>query len=69
MNQTEALQEKTRLKAYSNKELAIIYKVSSRTMQRWISPFKGEIGLRNGHYYTPKQTKVIFEKLGIPDLN
>lgn len=56
------------IKAYSMKEIAELYDVSRGTMRSWLIPFKNEIGLRRGHYFNPKQMKVIFEKLGIPEI-
>lgn len=56
------------IKAYSTKEIAGLYNVSGRTLTRWLTPFTDEIGQRRGHYFTPKQTKIIFEKLGIPEM-
>ncbi len=57
-----------RVKAYSTKEIASLYNVSGRTLTRWLVPFAGEIGQRRGHYFTPKQTKIIFEKIGLPEV-
>ena len=57
-----------RLKAYSLKELAGLYECSSKTMRTWLKPFEKELGPRMGHYYTPKQVKIIFERLGIPGI-
>lgn len=68
MNNTKTLEPKILLKAYTLKEVAEIYQVSNRTMRRWLIPFKTEIEPRLGHYYCPKQVKIIFEKLGIPEI-
>lgn len=67
MKQNESNTPKIQLKAYSFKEVAVLYEVSQRTLHTWLSPFKNEIGQKVGWYYTPKQMKVIFEKLGLPD--
>jgi hypothetical protein len=66
MKHQEILEPKIRLKAYSPKEVAELYDISNRVLKKWLVPFENEIGPRIGHYYSPKQMKVIFEKLGIP---
>ena len=68
MKETEILLPKILLKTCSLKEVAEIYQVGDRTMRRWLTPFKKDIGPRLGHYYSPKQMKIIFEKLGIPEI-
>lgn len=57
-----------RIKAYSTKEIAELYNVSGRTLTRWLVPFSEEIGQRRGHYFTPKQTRIIFEKIGLHEM-
>lgn len=64
---SEILIQKIPFKAYSNKEIAVMFNVSERTWRRWVAPFRNDIGYRKGHFYTPVQVKVIFEKLGVPD--
>ena len=54
------------IRAYSLKELAIIYGISRKTFKRWIIPFFDEIGERQGRYYNVAQVKIIFNKLGVP---
>ena len=54
------------LKGYSIKELATLYQISGKTMKKWITEFVPDVGKRVGHYYTPKQVKVIFKEIGIP---
>ncbi|HSH66544.1 MAG TPA: hypothetical protein VLB84_12330 [Bacteroidia bacterium] len=66
MKHEEILAPKIRLKAYSPREVAELYDISNRILKKWLVPFEDEIGARIGHYYSPKQMKVIFEKLGIP---
>jgi transposase len=56
------------LKAYSLKELAQIYDVSTLTLRHWISAFKEELGVRRGRYYTIPQVKIIFENLSLPSV-
>jgi hypothetical protein len=62
------LSTKIQLKAYSPREVAELYDISNRILKKWLTPFENEIGPRIGHYYSPKQMMVIFEKLGIPHL-
>ncbi len=54
------------IKPYSQKELAELYGVCSRTFSKWIAPFKEEIGPQRGRYFIIPQVKVIFEKLSYP---
>ena len=58
--------EKLEIKAYSKQELADLYNIGVRSMHTWLEPFKKDIGKRYGRYYTPKQVRIIFEKLGLP---
>ena len=57
---------KTEIKPYSKQELANLYKIGVRSISTWLKPFEKEIGKRNGRYYTPRQVKVIFDKLDFP---
>jgi len=54
------------IKAYSLGELAALYEVSVRTMNRWLKPHLETIGKREGRFYTIKQVTIIFDKLGMP---
>ena len=54
------------LKAYSISELADLYGRSIKSMKTWLGHIEKELGLRMGHFYTPKQVKIIFEEFGIP---
>ena len=63
----EESDEKIRLKAYSTKELADLYGVSEKKFRYCLSPFKNHIGQKIGCHYTPRQAKIIFEKVGIPE--
>ncbi len=54
------------IKAYSKQELADLYEIGVRSMTTWLEPFRREIGVRHGRYYSPKQVRIIFEKLGLP---
>jgi hypothetical protein len=54
------------IRAYSIGELATLYEVSVRTMNRWLKPHLEIIGKREGRFYTVKQVEIIFEQLGLP---
>lgn len=68
MKQNEILAKKIHLKPYSKHELMELYNVSWKIIKVWLEPYEEEIGPRVGHFYTPKQTKIILEKLGIPEV-
>ena len=54
------------IKAYSPAELSRLYGVSKWTLNRWLKPHRDAIGKRAGLYYTSKQVKTIFDKIGLP---
>lgn len=54
------------IKSYNLKELAVLYKETSKTIKAWLKPFEAEIGRKYGKRYSPKQVTIIFEKLGTP---
>jgi hypothetical protein len=50
------------VKAYKKKELIKVLGIKSAYQFKKITaPHKEEIGKRMGHYYTPKQVRIIFE--------
>ncbi len=53
-------------RAYSVKELAGLYGVSSFTMKKWLEPHRESVGEKQGRFYTPLQVKIIFDCLGEP---
>lgn len=55
-----------KVKPYSIGELAGIYEVCVRTMNRWLKPHQDRIGQRQGRFYNVKQVLIIFEQLGFP---
>jgi hypothetical protein len=57
------------LRAYTLRELAMLYKVSKLTFRRWLKPFVEEIGERQGHFYSINQVKIITDRLGTPDMD
>lgn len=64
MNLTNCKKYKQRAKTL--KDLAIEYGVSEDVFRNWIRPFKDEIGKRVGFFYTPKQIRIIYERLDPP---
>lgn len=54
------------IKAYSISELARMYGISNKSMNRWLKPHADVIGKREGRYYTALQVRIIFDKLGLP---
>ena len=48
----------------SKKELAAHYKVSVRTLNKWLKPIEPKIGKLKGRLYTPKQVEIIMRHLG-----
>lgn len=54
------------VKPYTMKELCEIYKVSDKTMRKWLLPFAEQIGKRQGHIYNVAQVVTIFTNLGVP---
>jgi hypothetical protein len=55
------------IRRYTHKELTVLYKVSWKTLQRWLKPFEGNIGRKHGHFYSSRQVAIIFEMLGPPE--
>lgn len=55
-----------KIKRYKLIELAEFYEVDKRTLREWLDKFKEELGIRNGHYYSIRQVKLIFSKLELP---
>lgn len=68
MKQAKLTPLKIQVKTYSVKEVADLYSVSKKTLNKWLSPFEDEIGERRGYFYNPKQVGIIFEKLGLPEM-
>jgi hypothetical protein len=55
------------MRGYTLADLARLYKVCVRTINRWLKPFEEVIGKKQGRYFTVAQVKIIFEKLGVPE--
>ena len=54
------------IRPYKFKELAALYKTSPNTFRRWLNRFKDKLGELDGHYYSIKQVKIIFNELNHP---
>jgi hypothetical protein len=55
------------IKSYSKKELAGLYNVSTKTLNKWLQPINVKIGKYSGRSFCLKQVKIIFEHLGEPE--
>jgi transposase len=56
----------TTIKTATTKELAAMYGVSTKTFRTWLQPHQSALGERKSRYYTARQIRIIFEKLGEP---
>jgi hypothetical protein len=54
------------IRAYTQQELIALYRCSKPTFHKWLKHFEKELGPRIGHFYNPRQVKIIVENLGIP---
>ena len=54
------------LKAYTTKEIAALYGISTKTFRTWMLPHQCTIGAKTGRYFTVLQVRLIFDKLGLP---
>lgn len=59
--------ENANIKGLSLTELAAQYEMSADIIRNWLKPFEKEIGEKQGRYYTPRQVKIIYKRLGPPD--
>ncbi|HMJ48799.1 MAG TPA: hypothetical protein VK498_15815 [Ferruginibacter sp.] len=55
------------IKPYSVKEMCVLYNISYKTYFKWCDMFRKEIGPKKGRYYTIRQVRIIFERLGFPE--
>jgi hypothetical protein len=56
------------VKAYSQTDLLKMYKVSAKIFKTWLDPLEKELGPRVGRFYTPRQVKIIFQRVGMPEI-
>lgn len=61
-----SIPERVEAKAYTKKEIAAMYGISSRALTTWLKPFLSTIGTKQGKYYNVNQVREIFTKLGTP---
>lgn len=54
------------VKPYTPKELSSLYGVCDKTLKKWLRPHNEHIGVKQGHFYTIVQVKIILEKIGLP---
>ena len=54
------------IKPYTHKELAALYRCSKKTLRTWLQLIEKELGPKAGHTYSPRQVRIIVEKLGEP---
>ena len=54
------------IQTYSIKELARHYRVSPKTFMRYIRLLKIDLGQRLGNSFSPRQVRMIVDKLGKP---
>lgn len=66
MSEINFTTEVSEVKPSTPKEIAALYHVTWKVMDRWLKPHRDAIGKREGRYYTALQVKTIFEKLGLP---
>jgi len=59
-------QEGMIIQPYTFKELAALYRCSTKTYRKWLQQIVPEIGRRTGRCYTQKQVRIIVERLGEP---
>lgn len=57
-----------KIRPYTHKELAAMYRVSWLTFQKWIKLNIKKIGKKCGHFYNAKQVRIIFECFGPPEM-
>ncbi len=55
-----------KLTGINKKALAGKYKVSTKTLEKWLKPIEKKVGEYSGRMFTPVQIKVIYEHLGEP---
>lgn len=58
--------DEIKIRQYTPKELAGLYQCSNKTLNNWISHLKEVLGPRKGHFYSPRQVRIIVEQIGLP---
>ena len=62
----EKKEEEFRVQSYTQKQLADAYRTPERTFRKWLERIRPAVGERIGHFYNPKQVKIITDHLGKP---
>lgn len=55
-------------KPCTNKELAALYGISTKTLRTWLLMHQAHIGPKIGRYFTTRQVRIIFEHIGEPGI-
>ena len=55
-----------RVQSYTLKELAEHYRCSAKTFKKWLAHIQQDLGPRIGHFYNPRQVRIIVDRLGAP---
>jgi transposase-like protein len=63
MNQSEQECIKIPVKPYTVTGLARAYGIHRKTMTTWIKKIDRHVGERTGYYYTPRQVRIIIDKV------
>jgi hypothetical protein len=58
--------KKPNIKPYTHAQLAFMYDISWKTLQRWLKPYEKEIGPKEGKIYNSLQVEIIFRRVGRP---
>ncbi len=59
-------QEGFQIRSYSQQELINLYRCTEKTFRKWLRHLDKEVGPRIGHYYNPRQVRIIVAQLGEP---
>ena len=54
------------IRPYTIKQLAVTYNCSTKTLRKWLEILRPNLGERMGHFYNPRQVRMIIEFLGAP---
>ena len=54
------------IQSYTHKELADLYRCSVKTFKKWLRHLQKDLGPSVGHFYNPRQVRIIVDQLGAP---
>lgn len=66
LTRVKPVYESINIKPYTLLDIAKLYGIGTKTMAKWLKPFKDEIGHKHGRYFTVLQVQTIINKLGLP---